>query len=99
MINERTRPERLAFMEGVCWVTSHIFETARRVAPDQRGIVEVDGKAPIEAILKSGNPAFASHLMRLAELIEVAGHSESKKRFPDFDPLPPAKKAGESCGF
>jgi hypothetical protein len=93
------RGEKLAFMEGVCWVTAQLFESARRIRPDQRGTVTVDGKPPVEAILKSGNPAFAAHLEALAETIEIEGFKEAQKRFPNFEPTPEPMKRGESTGF
>lgn len=99
MTNVEIRGERLAFMEGVCWVTAHLFEAGRRVENDQRGVIKVEGKPNVEAVLKSGNPAFAKLLREMAETIEVEGFKEAHKRFPNFDPSPAPMRAGQSSGF
>lgn len=94
-----TRSERLAFMEGVCWATAHMYEAARVVEPDKREIVTVEGKPPTEVITKAGQPAFAHKLRQLAAVLEVEGSIASKKRFPDFEPLTAPMKRGESSGL
>lgn len=94
-----TRAEQYAFLEGVMWVAGHMREAARRVRDDVRGMVEVEGKPPVEAIIKSGNPEFARQLTELADTIEQCGLAEAAKRYPNFDPLPEPMKAGESSGF
>ena len=93
------RAEQLAFLEGVMWVASHMHEASRRIRDDQRGMIEVDGKPPVEAIIKSGNPAFAEQLVELANTIAQEGLIEAVMRYPNFDPLPKPMKAGESSGF
>ena len=94
-----TRSEQTAFLEGVAWISGHLIEAARRIRDDQRGTVEVEGKPPVEAIVKSGNPAFAKILTELADVLLQEGILEAVKRYPNFDPLPKAMKAGESSGF
>lgn len=97
--NKPVRAEQYAFLEGVMWVAGHMREGARRVRDDVRGVVEVEGKPPVEAIIKSGNPEFAKQLVELADTIEQEGLNEAVMRYPSFDPLPPAAKSGETSGF
>ena len=99
-MNDTTvRGEKLAFMEGVCWATAHMYEAARRIEPDRRGTVEVEGKPSVEVITKSGQPTFAQKLRELAEVLEVEGWKEARIRWPNFDPSPAPMKAGQSSGF
>lgn len=93
------RGERLAFMEGVCWATAHMYEAARRIEPDRRAAVSVEGRDDVEVIVMSGQPAFAAKLRELAQVLEVEGWKEGRKRFPNFDPIPEPMKSGQSSGF
>lgn len=93
------RAETTSFLEGVCWVTGHLREAAMRVGTDKRGLIEVEGKSPIEAVIRMGSPAFAVMFKELAEVLEQEAFKEAHKRYPKFDRTPEPSKAGESTGF
>ena len=99
MTADLTRSEQHAFLEGIGWVAAHLYEAARRVRDDKRGMIEVEGKPSVEAIIKPGDPAFAEQLTELADSIMQGGLEEAVRRYPKFDPLPKAAKGGQTSGF
>lgn len=48
---------------------------------------------------KHGAMSEIQYLRDIAEIIEAGMFVEAHKRYPKFDPLPRAMKAGESSGF
>lgn len=75
-----------AFVDGVRWVCTQLEEAARTVENEKRGSVQAkDGRMVHNAVLESGQPAFALKLRQMSEALMFHGRLHAKSIYKGED--------------